>query len=35
MPPNDGFFEVTSFIGALSPNAEEDWTAGWTSFPQS
>jgi hypothetical protein len=34
-PPNDGFFEVTSYIGALSPIPEEDWTAGWTAFPQS
>jgi hypothetical protein len=31
-PPNDGFFEVTTFIGALSPNAAEDWTHGWTNF---
>ncbi|MDA1185159.1 MAG: T9SS C-terminal target domain-containing protein [Acidobacteria bacterium] len=32
-PPNDGFFEVTTFIGALSPNASEDWTEGaWTNF---
>jgi hypothetical protein len=32
-PPNDGFFEVTTFIGALSPNASEDWTQGaWTNF---
>jgi hypothetical protein len=34
-PPNDGFFDVTTYIGALSPNPDEDWTAGWTSFPQS
>jgi|694.fasta_scaffold93380_4 hypothetical protein len=31
-PPNDGFFEVTTFIGALSPDPEQDWTRGWTDF---
>jgi hypothetical protein len=31
-PPNDGFFEVTTFIGALSPDPLEDWTQGWTNF---
>ena len=35
VPPNDGFFEVTSFIGALSADPAQDWTAGWTAFPQS
>jgi hypothetical protein len=34
-PPNDGFFEVTPFIGALSADPAQDWTAGWTAFPQS
>jgi hypothetical protein len=34
-PPNDGFFEATTFIGALSPDPAQDWTAGWTAFPQS
>ena len=33
-PPNDGFFEVTTFIGAFSPDPEQNWAAGWTSFPQ-
>jgi hypothetical protein len=33
-PPNDGFFEVTTFIGAFSPDPALDWTAGWTRFPQ-
>jgi len=33
-PPNDGFFEVTTYIGAFSPNADDDWAAGWTRFPQ-
>jgi hypothetical protein len=32
IPPIDGFFEVTTFIGALSPNPAEDWTQGWTNF---
>ena len=31
-PPNDGFFEVTTFIGALSPDPALDWTHGWTNF---
>jgi hypothetical protein len=31
-PPNDGFFEVTTFIGALSPDPALDWTTGWTNF---
>jgi hypothetical protein len=33
IPPNDGFFEVTTFIGALSPVPDEDWTLGWTAYP--
>jgi hypothetical protein len=33
-PPNDGFFEPVSFIGAVPPLPAEDWTAGWTSYPQ-
>jgi hypothetical protein len=32
MPPNDGFFDVTTFIGALSPDPALDWTQGWTNF---
>jgi hypothetical protein len=32
-PPNDGFFEVTTFIGALSPDPALDWTqTGWANF---
>jgi hypothetical protein len=31
-PPNDGFFEVTTFIGAFSPDPEQDWTRGWTDY---
>jgi hypothetical protein len=33
-PPNDGFFEIANFIGALGPDAEQDWTRGWTMFAQ-
>jgi hypothetical protein len=33
-PPNDGFFDVTTYIGAFSPDVEQDWAAGWTRFPQ-
>ena len=32
VPPNDGFFEMARFIGALSDNVEEDWTLGWTNY---
>lgn len=32
-PPNDGFFDTTAtFIGAMGT---DDWTAGWTAYPQS
>jgi hypothetical protein len=34
LPPNDGFFEVTTFIGAVPPPPAADWTQGWTSYPQ-
>ena len=34
VPPNDGFFQIAQFIGALSSDPAADWTAGWTSFPQ-
>ncbi len=33
-PPNDGFFEAVTFIGAVPPAPEANWMAGWTSFPQ-
>ena len=33
-PPNDGFFEPVTFIGAVPPPPADDWTGGWTSFPQ-
>ena len=33
-PPNDGFFDAVTFIGAVPPPPAEDWTRGWTSFPQ-
>jgi hypothetical protein len=28
--PNDGFFEIALYLGAMAPG--QDWTAGWTSF---
>ncbi|MGB2716038.1 MAG: hypothetical protein WBC51_17785 [Vicinamibacterales bacterium] len=34
VPPNDGFFEVTTYIGAFSPDPDLNWAAGWTAFPQ-
>jgi hypothetical protein len=34
VPPNDGFFEVTTYIGAVAPAPADDWTRGWTAFPQ-
>jgi hypothetical protein len=33
-PPNDGFFEAVTFIGAVPPAPAPDWTAGWTAYPQ-
>ena len=33
-PPNDGFFEVTTFIGAVPPAPAPNWMDGWTAFPQ-
>jgi hypothetical protein len=33
-PPNDGFFEVTTFVGAVPPAPSDDWTKGWTAYPQ-
>jgi hypothetical protein len=33
-PPNDGFFQAVTFIGAVGPNPDDDWTAGWTAYPQ-
>jgi hypothetical protein len=34
-PPNDGFFEPVTFIGAVPPAPAPNWMDGWTSFPQS
>lgn len=34
VPPNDGFFEIAQFLGALDVDAETDWTRGWTNFEQ-
>jgi hypothetical protein len=33
-PPNDGFFEAVTFIGAVPPAPADNWMDGWTSFPQ-
>lgn len=33
-PPADGFFEPVTFIGAVPPPPGDDWTTGWTSYPQ-
>ena len=33
-PPNDGFFEPVTWIGAVPPPPADDWTRGWTAFPQ-
>jgi hypothetical protein len=33
-PPNDGFFQAVTFIGAVSPDPSQDWTQGWTAYPQ-
>ena len=32
IPPNDGFFEIALFRGALDVDPANDWTLGWTSF---
>jgi hypothetical protein len=34
-PPNDGFFEAVTYLGAVAPAPAPDWTLGWTSYPQS
>ena len=33
-PPNDGFFQAVTFIGAVPPAPADDWTQGWTAYPQ-
>jgi hypothetical protein len=33
-PPNDGFFDVVTFIGAVPPAPEPNWMNPWSSFPQ-
>jgi hypothetical protein len=33
-PPNDGFFDAVTFIGAVPPPPAANWLDGWTSFPQ-
>ena len=34
VPPNDGFFEIANFIGAVGPpgSGQDDWFLGWTDF---
>ena len=34
LPPNDGFFEVALYRGALQPGLATDWTQGWTNYEQ-
>lgn len=34
-PPNDGFFDAVTFIGAVPPAPQPNWMDGWTAFPQS
>ncbi|MDP2053046.1 MAG: hypothetical protein Q8L75_05385, partial [Acidobacteriota bacterium] len=33
-PPNDGFFEAVTFIGAVPPVPADNWMTGWTEFAQ-
>jgi hypothetical protein len=33
-PPGDGFFEAVTFVGAVAPPPADDWTTGWTAYPQ-
>ncbi|MEQ1574966.1 MAG: hypothetical protein ABL993_12045 [Vicinamibacterales bacterium] len=33
-PPNDGFFDAVTYIGAVAPAPAANWMDGWTSFPQ-
>jgi hypothetical protein len=33
MPPNDGFFEQATYVGAFPPGATAHWATGWTAFP--
>jgi hypothetical protein len=34
LPPNDGFFEAVTYLGAVPPAPADDWTRGWTAYPQ-
>jgi hypothetical protein len=33
-PPNDGFFEAVTYVGAVAPAPAPNWMDLWTSFPQ-
>ena len=33
-PPNDGFFEAVTYIGAVPPLPADNWMTGWTAYPQ-
>ncbi len=33
-PPNDGFFEAVTYIGAVPPAPADNWMSGWTEFAQ-
>jgi hypothetical protein len=32
VPPNDGFFDLAQYRGALGPDLANDWTRGWTYY---
>jgi hypothetical protein len=34
MPPTDNFFSPASYLGAFGPGDSDDWTEGWTAYPQ-
>jgi hypothetical protein len=34
IPPNDGFFEIALFLGALDVDPDKDWTLGWTTYAE-
>lgn len=34
MPPTDNFFSPASYLGAFGPGDSDDWTQGWTAYPE-